>query len=51
MTRWEYTTAAPTDLPELGRDGWELVTAVYDTEHLRHVAYLRRPLTAPGATP
>lgn len=33
-----------TDLAKLGRDGWELVSAVWDDRRRLTVLYLKRPL-------
>ncbi|MGW0587493.1 hypothetical protein [Streptosporangium sp. NPDC002607] len=48
MTRWEYTARVCTtaDLNELGADGWELVSAVYDSDRMFTICYFKRPKEA-----
>jgi hypothetical protein len=48
VIRWEYKIVNPrkVNLNDLGRDGWEFVTATYDTHAETHWAWLRRQLEA-----
>ncbi|GAA4593726.1 hypothetical protein GCM10023194_58730 [Planotetraspora phitsanulokensis] len=46
MTRWEYRVCAvrsESDLNQLGAQGWELVSAVYDTDRMIVALYFKRP--------
>jgi hypothetical protein len=54
MTKWEYVTvpllvhATKQILDNWGQDGWELVQVVPGLNPENLVAYLKRPLPAPG---
>ena len=55
MTKWEYVTvpllvhATKQILDNWGQDGWELVQVVPGLNPENLVAYLKRPIAAPGA--
>jgi hypothetical protein len=55
MTKWEYVTvpllvhATKQILDNWGQDGWELVQVVPGLNPENLVAYLKRPVPAPGA--
>jgi hypothetical protein len=55
MTKWEYVTvpllvhATKQILDNWGQDGWELVQVVPGLNPENLVAYLKRPIPAPGA--
>ena len=55
MTKWEYVTvpllvhATKQILDNWGQDGWELVQVVPGLNPENLVAYLKRPMPAPGA--
>jgi hypothetical protein len=54
MTKWEYVTvpllvhATKQILDNWGQDGWELVQVVPGLNPENLVAYLKRPIPAPG---
>ncbi|MEU3168945.1 hypothetical protein [Streptosporangium sp. NPDC006930] len=48
MTRWEYLVRASlneAELTALGVDGWEMVSAVYNSDRMITITYFKRPAT------
>ncbi|WP_326646031.1 DUF4177 domain-containing protein [Streptosporangium sp. NBC_01755] len=49
MTRWEYLArgnCSADELNELGADGWELVSAAYNSDRSGFAFYFKRPKEA-----